>query len=177
AFHTSVQLHKASGQMLVEELQQRIGQAQRNDKELVIDPALFGELGRRWEKIGWVNTALKAGSYDNELSRFRYDVTLHLGKKEQVMPPDRWLVWDEAGSWRQALAEAARLEPHLAFGVRGIRDRRVAGAVKAIGQLYASENAVSNAQELRQECLSVGGEDPNAVIQTAKRLGVSFCWQ
>jgi pristinamycin I synthase-3/4 len=63
-----------------------------------VDPALFGELGR-------VETSLKAGSYDNELSRFRYDVTMGLGEKEAVVAPERWLSWDEAGAWRQRLEE------------------------------------------------------------------------
>ena len=86
AYHSSVQLYKAPRQMLLGELQQRIAQAQRNEKELLVDPALFGELGRRWEKVGRVETSLKAGSYDNELSRFRYDVTMGLGEKEAVGP-------------------------------------------------------------------------------------------
>jgi hypothetical protein len=43
AYHSSVQLYKAPRQMLLGELQQRIAQAQRNKKELLLDPPLFGD--------------------------------------------------------------------------------------------------------------------------------------
>ena len=104
AFHTSVQLYRAPGETPLADLQRRIAHAQRSEKELVIDPALFSELGRRWEKVGRAEAALKAGHYDNELSRFRYDVTLRLGPKDVLVPPDRWLAWDDAGAWREAMA-------------------------------------------------------------------------
>ena len=35
--------------------------AQRSEKELVIDPALFSELGRRWEKVGRAEAARRRG--------------------------------------------------------------------------------------------------------------------
>ena len=152
AYHSSVQLYKAPRQMLLGELQQRIAQAQRNEKELLVDPALFDELGRRWEKVGRVETSLKAGSYDNELSRFRYDVTMGLGEKEAVVAPERWLSWDEAGAWRQRLEEALALQPGLAVGVRGIRDRRVAGAVEAVRLLQTPGNGLSDAGQLQEAC-------------------------
>ena len=62
AYHTSVQLYKAPRQMLLGELQQRIAQAQRTEKELLVDPALFGELGRRWEKVGRVESVAEGGA-------------------------------------------------------------------------------------------------------------------
>ena len=177
AYHTSVQLSKAPRQMLLGELQQRIAQAQRNEKELLVDPALFGELGRRWEKVGRVETSLKGGSYDNELSRFRYDVTMGLGEKEAVVAPERWLSWDEAGAWRQRLEEALALQPGLAVGVRGIRDRRVAGAVEAVRLLQAPDSGLSDAGQLQGACAGADGEDPHAVMQLARRLGVMFHWR
>ena len=177
AYHSSVQLYKAPKQMLLGELQQRIAQAQRNEKELLVDPALFGELGRRWEKVGRVETSLKAGSYDNELSRFRYDVTMGLGEKEAVVAPERWLSWDEAGAWRQKLEEALALQPGLAVGVRGIRDRRVAGAVEAVRLLQTPGSGLSDAGQLQEACAGIYGEDPNAVMQLARRLGVMLCWR
>jgi SAM-dependent methyltransferase len=73
AYHTSVQLHHAAEELPLAELRQQVSQARRREKELLIDPALFGELSRRWPQLGRVEVALKAGGYDNELSRFRFD--------------------------------------------------------------------------------------------------------
>src|SRR5262249_7890059 len=69
AYHTSVQLYKAADEVTSGELRQQVRQAERNEEELVVDPELFSELGRRLAKVGRVKAELKAGSYDNELSR------------------------------------------------------------------------------------------------------------
>src|SRR5262249_13962185 len=91
AYHASVQLYKAADEMPSNELRERVVQAERREEELLVDPALFDELGRRWSKVGRVRSGLKAGAYDNELSRFRYDVTLRIGPKEVVTAPERWV--------------------------------------------------------------------------------------
>jgi thioesterase domain-containing protein/ubiquinone/menaquinone biosynthesis C-methylase UbiE/acyl carrier protein len=177
AYHTSVQVFKAPEELSLAELQQRIGQAQGKEEELLVDPALFSELARRWPKLGRLQTSLKAGHYDNELSRFRYDVTIELGPKQAIVTPQRWLTWDEAGNWQQELQEALAVQPGLAVGVRGIRDRRVAGALEAVRLLNSPGCGLSQTGQLKASCATVGGEDPDKVMQLARRLGVAFCWQ
>jgi pristinamycin I synthase-3/4 len=177
AYNTSVQLYKAADEMSLPELRHRISRAQHNEAELVVDPALFEELGRRWVKVGRVEKWLKAGAYDNELSRFRYDVTLRLGEKKTVAAPQRWLSWDEAGGRREALAAARTVEPERSIGVRGMRDGRVAGAVEAVRRLQSADGGVVNTGQLRAACAEVRGEDPHAVMELARQLGVGFSWQ
>ena len=143
----------------------------------MIDPGLFGELGRRWEKVGRVETSLKGGAYDNELSRFRYDVTLRLGEKAAVVAPQRWLSWEASGAWRETLEEALRRQPGVSVGVRGIRDRRVAGAVEAVRLLHDPGCVLADAEELEAVSSGVSGEHPDAVVGLARGLGVGFCWQ
>jgi len=48
AFHTSVQLHKAASSLPVSELQQLVEKEITQEKELVIDPALFDTLRRHF---------------------------------------------------------------------------------------------------------------------------------
>jgi ubiquinone/menaquinone biosynthesis C-methylase UbiE len=60
AYHASVQLYNAAGDTSLDELRRRVRQARRKEKELTVAPELFVELGRRWKKIGRVETALKA---------------------------------------------------------------------------------------------------------------------
>jgi pristinamycin I synthase 3 and 4 len=177
AFHSSVELYKAPEEMSREELQERISQAQRNETELLLEPALFLELGRRWEKIGRVEASLKGGLYDNELSRFRYDVTMRLGTKEVVRLPERWMSWDEDGLWRDALEQALAQEPGLSIGVRGIRDRRVAGAVEVVRLLRDPAAPAGTPGQLRAVAARVSGEDPDSVMKLAQSFGVEFCWQ
>src|SRR5262249_14800120 len=117
AYQTSVELYKASGEMTIEELWRRIRQGERKGEELVLDGRLFEEMGRRWEKVGRVEWWLKSGAYDNELSKFRYDVVMEMGERQEALEPERWVEWDEEGSWREEVEEALGREPGLTVGV------------------------------------------------------------
>src|SRR5262249_4602446 len=159
------------------ELRQRVQQARRHEEELVVDPGLFAELGRRWAKVGRVQSQPKAGSYDNELSRFRYDVTISLGAKEEVASPSRWVMWDEAGQWETELERELAVSCGQAVGLGGVRDGRVAQAVAAVRLLESAEVARMSSGQVRSACAGAGGSDPDAVMELARRLGVEIDWQ
>ena len=175
AYHTSVQLYKAAGEVSLTELQRHIRRGQQKEEELVISPVLFEELGRRWEKLARVETLLKAGDYDNELSRFRYDVVMRVGQhKERVGVPERWVKWEEGGHWREELNEA--LMKTDSVGVRGIPDRRVASAVEAVRLLRDSTHEVTDVEHLREASTRVSGEDPDELMRLMRDRGVGFHW-
>ena len=177
AYHTSVQVYKASKKMLIADLRPRIRQALWKEEELAIDFRLFEELGRCRKKLGRVEGWLKAGAYDNELSRFRYDVIMRVGDREELIAPEQWVSWDEGGGWREAVKQGLTQAAGGAVGVRGIRDGRVRSSVEAARLLTSEENKAANAGQLWAACAEVTGEDPDAVAQLAQQLGVSFCWQ
>ena len=177
AYHTSVQLHKARPDTPTTELRQRILQARYSEEELVVDPALFTQLALRWEKIRRADPTLKAGAYDNELSRFRYDVVLRLGEKERKEEPEQWLCWDQAGGWRKELEQILSQKPDLSVGLRGVHDRRVAKAVAAVRLLRTADAGISNAEQLQAAIDGESGEDLNLVMQIARGLGVEYSWQ
>ena len=120
---------------------------------------------------------LKAGAYDNELSRFRYDVTLHVGAKEVLVPPQRWLAWDKAGTWRGELEKALVLQPGSPVAVRGVHDARVAGSVEAVRLLHDPGSSLLDAAGLAAAAARVSGEDPDTVMGLVRRFGLGFCWQ
>ncbi len=78
AFHTSVQLHQADDNLSIEQLRQRIKTRLRNEENLVISPDFFLALQQSLPNISYVEIQLKRGRYHNELSKFRYDVFLHI---------------------------------------------------------------------------------------------------
>jgi pristinamycin I synthase-3/4 len=176
AYHASVQLYKASPELPLEELRQKISKMQQAEEELVLDPVLFREISDRWQRVGRVTTAPKAGDYDNELSRFRYDVTLEIGKKEYVEDADRWLAWDQDGCWQQELRRTLNENPVASIGVRGIQEGRVAPAVAAL-QLVESQNSNSTAGELLTASAATRGEDPNLLMRLASEMGVEIQWR
>ena len=176
AYHASVQLYKASPEMPLEELRQRINKAQQSEEELVLDPFFSMRSLIAGKESGRGAAGPKFGDYDNELSRFRYDVTLNIGNKKSVEDPDRWLAWDHEGRWQQELRNILSIAPSSSVGVRGIRDGRVASAVAAL-QLIENQDANGTAGEVIAASAAVRGEDPNLILQLASGAGVEVQWR
>jgi amino acid adenylation domain-containing protein len=175
AFTASVQLHKARGSMTSERLRQRIFQAMQKEEELLLDAALFEELAQRWPAIGRASVALKGGAYDNELNRFRYDVTLTIGDKYKVARPDNWLTWDKSGKWLQELRKQFARNSKTSIGVRGIPDARVASATAAL-RIIVSDAETVNVGQIWERMKGVVGEDTNMLVQLSHELGVELAW-
>lgn len=175
AYYASVQLYRQPPEMPVKELRRQIRRMEQAEEELLIDPALFEELGRQSNKTGRVELAPKTAAYDNELSRFRYDVTLTIGGKERMKEPDQWVLWDHEEQWKKKLEHAMAAWHVGSVGVRGIRDGRVACSVEAV-RLLRSEGALT-VERLQNICAAAAGEDPHEVAKLASRLGLEICWQ
>lgn len=76
-FHGAVQLAKAPPQAPAQWLKRRVALAIEQERELVIDPAFFHRLPESIERLTGAEALLKRGS-DTELTRYRYDVVLHV---------------------------------------------------------------------------------------------------
>ncbi len=177
AYDTSVQLHRSGAADSLDELRQRVAQARQREEELLLDPALFEELGRRSEKVGRVEASLKAGAYDNELNRFRYDVLMSMGAWEELEQPERWIDWDSPGQWRERVLELLAEDLQSPIGVRGIRDARTATSIEAARLLEDCESGITTAEQLRAASTAMQGEDPDAVMQLAGHAGAGMCWR
>src|SRR4029077_4885884 len=81
AFHTSIELQRASASTSQQELLERIGKQLAKEKELTIDPALFLALKGQFPQISHVEIQHKRGRSHNELTRFRYDVLIHIQRE------------------------------------------------------------------------------------------------
>ncbi|MEP7194363.1 MAG: amino acid adenylation domain-containing protein [Actinomycetota bacterium] len=96
------------------------------EDELFIDPGYFAELQDALPTVTGIQVSLKASGFDNEMTRFRYDVLLKIGGEA----PDQPQPYEEIG-WEE-VADLAGLERLLgtsgaaAFVVDGIPNARVA---------------------------------------------------
>jgi amino acid adenylation domain-containing protein len=163
AYHASVQLTgKSQRAATAAELQRKIQEAQQKEEELVLDPRLFEELGKRWKKIGHAEVSLKPGNYDNELTRFRFDAVLTVGRKQAPEEPEMWLHWDAAGRWRKKVEQLLWDRPEISVGVREIPDSRVQRWVNAANTLTLGED--------------IPGEDPDEIMQFAATAGAGLRW-
>ncbi len=124
AFHTSIQLARISPTSSIEELRQHMHTSLSQEKELVIDPAFFIALKQHLPQIGHVEILPKLGSARNELTKFRYDVILHVGKSIPDGSEPGWLAWNDQttlSTIRQVLVE----EQPAAIGISQIPNARV----------------------------------------------------
>ena len=135
AFHTSVELSRASAGARREEVRERVARRLRQEQELVVEPGLFEGLPATPHGVVAVEAQLKRGRSPNELNRFRYDVVLQVGAAERE-PAFEELAWAEVGSVA-ALAEALKKRRPAALVVRGVPNARVQEAVEAVAWLRA----------------------------------------
>ncbi len=142
-FHTATQLHRASPLQTAEELRAAIGRQLQEERELCLSPAFFHHLADELDEIAEVRVELKRGRYDNELSLFRYDVTLLVGEGPAQPQPARQLVWDGSDGGLDALrAQLASSRDGLRVtSIPNRRLTRVTSAVRALEALDATATA------------------------------------
>ncbi|MBT9317709.1 polyketide synthase [Leptothoe spongobia] len=148
AFHADTQLYKAPDSLSGQQLYQRIQKSLRTEKDLTIAPDFFVALKQRVPQISHVEIQLKRGSDNNELTKFRYDAILHIGKPVEPEPVIQWLEWQpnhqSLASIRQVLQET---QPEV-LGIRRIVNPRLIGPLTLIQRL-TQENP-GNVGELRK---------------------------
>ena len=178
--HSSVEFSAAADDLPLRSLRQRVDRRVWQEQELAISPRLFAPLVAQLTKAGRVEVRLKPGAYSNELSRFRYDVVLHIGDfDESARPQTQWLDWAlfeaEGPDPLHRLAELARaaVAHGGALGVIGVPNGRLSG----FGPLTAAL-ADPRARTVGQLRSAAGthpaqGVEPRTLIDLAESIGAA----
>ncbi len=177
-YHAAVQLAQASDSKTVEQWQQQVRQSVAGEEELVIDPTLFLALKQHFSQISWVEIQPKRGLAHNELTQFRYDVTLHLEpiNNQPLLSGNptviTWLNWQlDQLSLTQIKDKLLTEKPEL-LGIRGIPNQRVEQALK-IWEWVENAPDVETVEQLKKllkEQVDTG-INPEQVWQLAESLG------
>ena len=173
AFHASVQLAKAPGTLTAERLKQRARRHVALERELLIDPQLFGQLLSQWPRVSHVQVMPKPGFAHNELTRFRYDAILYLDA-----PPagdaisTGWIDWH----WASPEDAVAEIRSTLAaapdrFGLRGVPNARTAADAFLLNSLQNAPELQSVADLRRALADAPGGIEPQALVDMGRELG------
>jgi natural product biosynthesis luciferase-like monooxygenase protein len=176
AFHHSVELHKAPAGLVVGELATRVQQRSAQERELVLDPALFLALKKTVPGLTDVDVRLKDDAHDNELTRFRYDVVLRKAGGSGDAPVEAEAVDAPAVCTIESLRELLRGEPR-AVRIVGVPNARVRDQVRAV-DLLARRVGGETAGELRStvQALPAKGLDPSAVLDLDPAYEVATTW-
>jgi amino acid adenylation domain-containing protein len=152
AFHASVEVFKADDAMSRTELARRVQKSIRQEGELVVDPEFFSAIRQRWPQITHIEIELKRGSAHNELTRFRYDVTLHVGEQAPPRMDCAWLDWRKQGLNRSALVEILdKTQPEM-LGLAGVPNARLRD--ESVATEWLAEEGSATVGELRQRLAS-----------------------
>jgi amino acid adenylation domain-containing protein len=167
AFHASVELARAPEELSIDQLRSRVRRGMAEEQELLLDPALFEAVRTRLPRLGRVEVQVKRGEYDNEVSRFRYDVVLHLDADVAGAAEVAVREWSgEDADGLGALAEGSA----SALLVRGVPDARVREHVRAYELVSAGGEAADTAAVRALAAEDAGGIAPEALFALAGEL-------
>ncbi|MGH9869942.1 MAG: amino acid adenylation domain-containing protein [Candidatus Polarisedimenticolia bacterium] len=153
AFAASVALHGAGGTSPIAEAGPLARRLIAREEELLVRPEMFSGLAGREPRGAWVEARPKSGRADNELTRFRYDVIVHVGAPRPAASVD--LPWNQAAP--------SHLERHFRSGagpivVRGIPNARVVGSLEAARRLSSVEEPPAGPRPMHPDEASALGE-------------------
>ncbi|AKQ66241.1 Non-ribosomal peptide synthetase [Myxococcus hansupus] len=173
AFRASVRLHRTAPQVSTSQLAYRIQRDILADKELVLSPAFFTTLPQIIPGIARVEVLPKHGGYDNELSRFRYEVILHVGTPDgssvQWPRPD-WV--DGSGLTLDTLRERLATRPEQ-LAVRQLPNARVVEHTRLVELLAAAVRppTVAGLREVLRDDAGTRGVEPEALYSLGAEAG------
>ncbi len=146
-YHAAVQLSQAESDRTIEQWQRMVHSSVAVEEELVIDPSFFIALQTRFPQITWVEIQPKRGNSQNELTQFRYDVTLYVGTDVQTTSVP-WLNWQlDNLSLTQIQNRLHSRQPEL-LGIRRVPNQRVQQALQ-IWQWLENPPSVETVGQLR----------------------------
>ncbi|WP_315729489.1 MULTISPECIES: non-ribosomal peptide synthetase, partial [unclassified Bradyrhizobium] len=166
-FHGSIQVARARAGSRAEEIKSRAATAAKHETELAIDPAFFSALQDGIARISAVEILLRRGHFDNELTRYRYDVVLHIGgKKPQAAAQS--MDWTGCSLVELAAILAEQRPPSVA--VLHVPNRRLAQDLTASQWLEASESNARIGELMAADGVPTG-EDPETFWDIGERYG------
>ncbi len=171
AFHTDIQFYKAPDALSAGELRQRIQKSLRAEKDLTIAPEFFVALKQKVPQISHVEIQLKRGQDQNELTRFRYDVILHIGKEVAPEPEIHWLDWHQNDFSVASVRQFLQANQTEILGIKTIPNPRLVEPIKLKECLERDESAT--VADLRQTLSHLNniGIDPEVWWEMSQELG------
>ena len=132
AFHTSVQLEQVSPSWSMKELYQFVRRIAMQEEELVIDPEFFLALKEHLPRITHVEIFPKWGKAKNEMTKFRYEVVLHIEKEVHPATGIEWLDWQKNSLTPEIAAQRLTKEKNALLGISNIPNTRILRDLKAV---------------------------------------------
>lgn len=151
AFHAHVQLRWAPPLASAAHVVAAAKQARADERQLCLATTFFKDFATNDVPVGLVRVDLKRGGYVNEISRFRYDVTLF--GKERVPAETAGTVrleWTELADLDTLTQGVAGAAPTHDVVVTGVPNRRLSEPLAALALLDAAHDPGVTAGDLQR---------------------------
>lgn len=166
-FATSVELFRAEEALSVSQLRKRIERRINLDPWLFISPAYFVYLPTRYRKVSRIEIKPRAGRANNEVTRYRYNAILHVGRTADHTQECVFDDWRE-NEWSVDDIRAMLHDRQVPFGIAYIPNSRVQPDAIAAGLLSSADSEMP-IWKLRAMCAaaSVQGIHPEDLVDLA----------
>jgi SAM-dependent methyltransferase len=168
-FHGAVELAKAPPEASGRWLKRKISLAIEQERELVIDPIFFRGLFRSIPRITGAEILLKRGS-NNELTRYRYDVLLHVD--DPTAQTSRQVTdWQAGEATLEELLARFRKQQLAEVRLLNMPNSRVAADLATVRSLWRADDR-QLVRDMRGQAVGLvnAGIDPEACWQLAETL-------
>ncbi|WP_257168770.1 non-ribosomal peptide synthetase [Bradyrhizobium sp. SRS-191] len=172
-FRTAIEIERASPAARADDVRTRAVAAAKRETELAVDPSFFLALQSRLPRITHVEILLKRAEAHNELSRYRYDVVLHVGGS---VPGEPERTIDGSTGALVELSGILAEERPASLAVLHVPNARLAldlARLESLGECEPTARLADLARSI-DDRKSIG-EDPEAYWALGKRLGYEVC--
>lgn len=166
-FHADVVEFKSSPATSMSELRRRVDVALREERELVLAPEFFSRA--ELTGVSRVEVLLRDGNHNNEMTRYRYDVILHVGETISNEPNNLVVHQD----WRRDRLSPAMLHKRLAS--QEATQLRLTGILN--GRLKNAYHRVHAIIEKPVDATDADWLDPRALADLATQHGYEIAFQ
>jgi amino acid adenylation domain-containing protein len=171
-FHLSVLLQQVDPLTQLSVMHRLVAQRVAAERELAVDPGFFPTAAL--PRLGGVRVDLKRGHSSNEMTKFRYDVTLTVGVRALKCGPALTVQWGSEMSNLQVLDELLGKAAGDGVGVRSIPNRRCELERRIWEQIQSApvHRTLAEATEECAEAARAGSVDPEQLWALGGRHGV-----
>nr|MDJ0901724.1 amino acid adenylation domain-containing protein [Xenococcus sp. MO_188.B8] len=187
-FHTATKFYRAWDSLTIDQLRQQVKNAVNQEEELALDPAFFLALKQHLPQIKHVQIQLKPGDYQNELTKFRYDVMIHVGNSVCSTVTPEWLDYDQDDLNLSAIKQLLLDKKLECVGIKHVPNARLQEEVTLVNLLSNSDRGetigqLRNTLQLQKQVgiepdnlWSLNGELPYEVYITWSGTGGNGCY-
>ena len=171
AFHASVERQRGGAAMKVTEIREKIEERMNEERELVVSERFFEQLKREEPRIAEVEVKLKRGKRNNELTKFRYDVIVHIGREDE-RAEIREIDWELEEMTVEKLSHVLRGASEERIKVKGIINSRVEKELRLVEEVKRA-NRDERVDEIWKRISEEKqrGEEPERMVEIGEAEG------